>query len=318
MSARNDETYLFVVEWYDPMPQLKRKYLLKYFTEQHSVEMVDLKSKKIFLKKSPCPDYISKEDFIIGGKVLLYSRELDIVDYGDLKTKDRLQYQIQQVVVILGSDMYSNWGKVIDLLTNKFTLIKIRTALISQNVADNICQIFELNPRRATSLTSGVSLVAVLNAEDGFNKLAELSNTIELLVGSSDLFFYSNGGTQSSECTTLLFDKYPTVLNTSTLDNCTCCVIKPHAVKSRNVGKIIHEIISQGYEISAISNLMFDRIKAEEFLEVYKDVVPDYSDHVMQLTNGPSVALEIRAQDAVQTFRQSAGPWDVDMAKEVL
>jgi hypothetical protein len=37
MSARNDETYLFVAEWYDPMPQLKKKYLLKYFTEQHSV-----------------------------------------------------------------------------------------------------------------------------------------------------------------------------------------------------------------------------------------------------------------------------------------
>ena len=37
MAARNDETYLFVVEWYDPMPQLRRKYLLKYFTEQHAV-----------------------------------------------------------------------------------------------------------------------------------------------------------------------------------------------------------------------------------------------------------------------------------------
>lgn len=34
--------------------------------------MVDLKTKKIFLKKSPCPDHVSKEDFVIGGKVLLY------------------------------------------------------------------------------------------------------------------------------------------------------------------------------------------------------------------------------------------------------
>eukprot|EP01035_Chromulina_nebulosa_P026642 gene26642-34903_t len=191
MAARNDETYLFVVEWYDPMPQLRRKYLLKYFTEQHAVEMVDLKTKKIFLKKSPCPDYVSKEDFVIGGKVLLYSRELDIVDFGDLKTKDKLQYQVQQVVVILAADMYSNWGKAIDLLTNKFFINKIKTALLNQNIADNICQILELNPRRSTSLTSGVSLVAVLNAEDGFNILADLSNTIQILVGSNDLFFSS-------------------------------------------------------------------------------------------------------------------------------
>jgi hypothetical protein len=94
MAARNDETYLFVVEWYDPMPQLRRKYLLKYFTEQHAVsflnlsifstweinfsyskvEMVDLKTKKIFLKKSPCPDYVTKEDLVLGGKVQLQNK----------------------------------------------------------------------------------------------------------------------------------------------------------------------------------------------------------------------------------------------------
>ena len=80
MAARNDESLLFLVEWFhdrsdivlhnlnrfDNMPQLKRKYLLKYFIKQnmviyiqtleiiginYKVEMVDLKSKKTFLKK---------------------------------------------------------------------------------------------------------------------------------------------------------------------------------------------------------------------------------------------------------------------------
>ena len=43
-----------------------------------------------------------------------------------------------------------------------------------------------------------------------------------------------------------------------------------------------------------MSNVFFDRLQAEEFLEVYKDVVPDYVDHVLQLSNGPSIALEVR------------------------
>lgn len=30
-----------------------------------------------------------------------------------------------------------------------------------------------------------------------------------------------------------------------------------------------------------------------------------------------AVALEVRAVDAVHTFRQTAGPWDVQMAKEL-
>lgn len=42
-------------------------------------------------------------------------------------------------------------------------------------------------------------------------------------------------------------------------------------------------------------------------------VIPDYPEHVIQLCSGLSVALEIRAEDAVETFRQTAGPWDVEM-----
>lgn len=52
-------------------------------------------------------------------------------------------------------------------------------------------------------------------------------------------------------------------------------------------------------------------------LIVFSGVIPTYSDHVIQLVSGPSVVLEIRAVDAVTTFRITAGPWDVDMAKEL-
>ena len=50
---------------------------------------------------------------------------------------------------------------------------------------------------------------------------------------------------------------------------------------------------------------------------MYKEVVPEYGDHVSQLCSGPSVALEVRAEEAVHVFRQTAGPWDTDMAKEL-
>jgi nucleoside-diphosphate kinase len=69
MAARDDEAWLFVAEWFDPMPRLKRMYLLKYFVQQHQVEMVDVKSKKMFLKKSACPAEITPEDFAVGKKV---------------------------------------------------------------------------------------------------------------------------------------------------------------------------------------------------------------------------------------------------------
>jgi len=46
-------------------------------------------------------------------------------------------------------------------------------------------------------------------------------------------------------------------------------------------------------------------------------VIPEYGDHAVQFTTGPSIALELRAEEAVTTFRQTCGPWDTDMAKEL-
>ena len=68
---------------------------------------------------------------------------------------------------------------------------------------------------------------------------------------------------------------------------------------------------------SCVSSLNFTKVQAEEFLEVYKGVIPDYMDHVIELCSGLSIALEIRAENAVETFRSTAGPWDIEMAKEI-
>ena len=36
---------------------------------------------------------------------------------------------------------------------------------------------------------------------------------------------------------------------------------------------------------------------------------------IMGMYVGTSIVLEVRAQEAVATFRETAGPWDIDMAK---
>jgi nucleoside-diphosphate kinase len=105
MATVKDESWLFVAEWYDPMPQLKRKYLLKYFPKQHQAELVDLKSRKLFLKKSPCPPELSVNDFYVGGRVLLYAREFDIVDFGDETTRTKLSFQAQQCALLLSAGL---------------------------------------------------------------------------------------------------------------------------------------------------------------------------------------------------------------------
>lgn len=109
----------------------------------------------------------------------------------------------------------------------------------------------------------------------------------------------------------------PALPSTATFDNCTLCIIKPHAVASGLSGAIIDAILEQGFEISAMELFHLERQTAEEFLEVYKGVLTEFSAVVDQIISGPCIALEIRAEDAVQTFREFCGPSDVDIAKYI-
>lgn len=59
-------------------------------------------------------------------------------------------------------------------------------------------------------------------------------------------------------------------------------------------GQIIDAILNEGFEISALQMFYLDRPTAEEFYEVYKGVVPEYSAMAEHLTTGPCLALEIR------------------------
>lgn len=61
-----------------------------------------------------------------------------------------------------------------------------------------------------------------------------------------------------------------------TLTNCTCCIIKPHAIRDGNLGKIIRAITNEKYVITTMKMFYMDNVSAAEFYEVYKGVVPDY------------------------------------------
>lgn len=45
------------------------QYLLRYYCDTNEAEMVELKTKRLFLKRSPCPSHFSSKDFALGSKV---------------------------------------------------------------------------------------------------------------------------------------------------------------------------------------------------------------------------------------------------------
>jgi len=59
------------------------------------------------------------------------------------------------------------------------------------------------------------------------------------------------------------------------------------------------------------------RAVTEEFYDVYRGVLPEYVPLIEHMSNGPVIALEIRQQNAVHTFRELCGPHDPEIAKHL-
>lgn len=171
MTTVSTEVWQFVVEWYDPMPQLKKQFMLKYFLENHQVEMIDLKSKKIYLKKTACPPEIASSDLFIGSKILLYSRELEIVDYGDTYTRNKLQTQLQPSIALFTANSAQYWGRYLDKISSSLQVISLRTVYISDPMAEEICSLLNVSQRKRADLVAGVCLVVLCHGQDGLRAL---------------------------------------------------------------------------------------------------------------------------------------------------
>ena len=55
------ERFVFIVEWFDSQASIIRKYNLTYYLSDNTIDMFDIKNKRIFLKRTAY-DGISLED----------------------------------------------------------------------------------------------------------------------------------------------------------------------------------------------------------------------------------------------------------------
>jgi nucleoside-diphosphate kinase len=77
-------------------------------------------------------------------------------------------------------------------------------------------------------------------------------------------------------------------------NNCSLLIIKPHIVKEGLAGQVIDMILEAGFEISAMEMFNLSRNVVEEFLDVYKGVLPEYLPLIEHMSSGPIIALEVR------------------------
>ncbi|XP_046998928.1 nucleoside diphosphate kinase 7 isoform X1 [Schistocerca americana] len=337
--------YSFIAEWFDNESQTLRKFYLMYFTADDTVELFDIKNNNTFLKRTKC-EGVSAKDIYIGAIITIFSRQMNITDFADNFTREKFGKTLQKTFGMLKPDVADKYGEILKMIyANDFKITKLKMARLTKEQAQEFYKEHEgkpFLPFLVEFMTSGPVLAMELVAENGIAKWRETIGPTDSEVARTsapesvrakygkDKSYNAVHGSDSVEAAerelSIFFpassrdlDGKMTPKTTATFKNCTCCVIKPHAVQEGLLGDIIYEIQKSGFRITGMQMFYMDYPNAEEFYEVYKGVVPECTAMVSQLVSGPCVALEIVSDtpDTPSKFRALVGPPEPDRAREL-
>ncbi|XP_076753169.1 nucleoside diphosphate kinase homolog 7 [Xylocopa sonorina] len=343
MSMDHNEKYIFEAEWYDKRASILKKFYLCYYPFDNTVELFDIKARKTFLRRTKC-EGIQAKDFYVGATVAIFSRSIKITDYADCATRVKLQTKMQKTFAMVKPNVIDKLGEILKcIIASNFHIANIKMMKLTQEEASEFCKDKEETTIAyvVNFLTSG-PIVALellgdhaitrwqeaMGPEDSREAVAKAPSSFRARYGK-DIIHNAVHGSQNEEAAEkelqFFFPDSKTgkrgPKNTATLENCTCCIIKPHAVQAKLIGDIIDDVQKAGYTISAVQQFCVNLFDAEEFLEVYKGVLPDYAAMVRELQSGPCIAMEIKHNDDkydVQgEFRKLCGPMDPDIARQV-
>ena len=317
------ERFCFITEYYDNYSTMVRRFQLFYYPKDNTIEIYEIKNKKIFLKRCVVPGVDFKQLYL-GNDINIYSRLHKLVEYGDDYTKNFFEEIRSNTFALIKPDGYLNIGKIIDTIYQcDFSISRLKLCKMSPEDASLFCSSIQNKPSFQTEVNyiSSDFVVGIdLVKKNAINEWISLilspeESPFPQLLGDNNINKYIHGSATSSDAkreSSLIFNK---IFNKPNLTSCSCLIIKPHIIQEGLAGKIIDIILTEGFEISAMEMLYIDKIQAEEFFEIYKGVLPEYSSMIDAIVCGPIIALEVRQNDCVNKLRTLVGPHDPDIAK---
>lgn len=135
--SKMEDRYAFLTEWYDPTAALQRRYQLFYYPKDGSVEMFDVKNQRIFLRRTKYDD-LHQEDLFVGNRVNVFSRQLNLIEYGDQFTANKLGSKKERTLALIKPDAVTKIGDVLELIyTSNLIVTKAKmTKLTWSQAAD--------------------------------------------------------------------------------------------------------------------------------------------------------------------------------------
>jgi nucleoside-diphosphate kinase len=331
-----EERYVFIVEWNDVQASIIRIFNLTYYLNDNTIDMYDLKNKRIFLKRTAYKG-VAIEELNVGCIVTVYSRQLKVIEYADEYTRIAFEAANERTFAMIKPDAYLNIGKILTMIYQAgFKIHRLKMSRFNESsagvfygehkgkhfyqglqdfVTSDVCVGMELV--REDAILAWRELLGPTNTQRAQEEAPDSIRALFGTDGTRNACHGSDSPVSASRELDIFFGDYNIMPSTSLQNNCTCGIIKPHVVKSHLAGELIQQILDEGFEISAMQIFSLDTPTAEECLEVYKGVLPEFQSIVEEITTGPCIVMEIRQEDVVEGFRKLCGPHDPEIAKSL-
>lgn len=334
------DKFTFLCEMYDEHTDQIKKLVLNFFPLDNSVQVIDSSKGKILLRRVHMPPL--KLDMLqIGNTISIFSKILIITDSAPL-TKRTLFKNYESTFALIKPVPASVPGKVITFILKKgFRIARLKNGRVTKDFALQLYSNISgsnMMPIIIDYITGGevigIELIASNAVKEWRNCLGATDpryaapGTLRALYGENTLKNVAHG-CNTLEDANLMLDLFfgyekgiPRVPFRATLKNCTCCVIKPHAILDGNIGSIIEQISTCGkFFIAAIASFSLNLANAEEFYEIYEGVYGEYEAMCNHLTEGKCVVLEVKPIDpkinVVCEFRKLCGPKDPELCRQL-
>nr|CAD7402184.1 unnamed protein product [Timema poppensis] len=336
------DKYSFIAEWYDDDAALTKTFQLSYFLEDNTVELYELKTRRLFLKRIQVPT-VNLGDMYIGSTLYILSRNMHILDFANEFTRSRLGKFMEVTFAMLKPEALDRCGEILDfIMKNKFIIAKMKMVCMEKS---HILDLYKEHVDKAfigflldhlTSPCLAMKLVGkdavarwreVIGPTDPEKARKESPDSLRACFGKDIQHNMVQGSQSQEEAEREMEIFFPTCeemimvapKTSALLENTTLCLVKPHAVRDGLLGLVLSEILRKNFQIRAMQMFNMVRAGAEEFYEVYNGVVPEFADMVNELLLGPCVAIELIHPDGEThtKFRELTGPRDPEVAKEL-
>lgn len=102
--------------------------------------MTELSKQRCFLKRSKLPSTVVPSDFSIGSQVLIYGRELQIIDYADPLTRTKLAPKSEQTSIWIAPERYAVCGTILsDCERNGYMVTKVKVSEKANKIRIQLC-----------------------------------------------------------------------------------------------------------------------------------------------------------------------------------